>query len=144
MTLNLILSEKGKFKLCLEGFIYVKDKEINGKNYWRCELFQKNNCKARVVTDGGSVSRRKFDHNHAGDAAHIEATMVMNSIREEARNTRDAPQYIVSQASIGLRQSASAKLPSVKSIKRTIQNVRVRQKTGPAVPNLRRDIIFPN
>lgn len=140
-------SEKGKPKLFHGGHLYYKDYSAcnaqgQESTYWKCEHFR-NKCPARVTTSGSTIVRSRGDHNHAGDAAHVEAAKTMENIRIAAKDSRDAPSYIVSAETIGLSQATSAKLPSVQSMKRTVTNVRRKENAGPAVPRSLRDIVLP-
>ncbi|KAB0801401.1 hypothetical protein PPYR_01533 [Photinus pyralis] len=143
MALEFVSSEKGKSKLFFESFLFIKDKQVDTKIYWKCEHSKKMKCKARVITVNNFVSSSNNDHNHNADAAQLEANKVMQKIKEDAENTRDTPQFIVSQASAGLGNAVAAKLPTVNNIKRTIRNVRVRENVAPAIPRHREEIIFP-
>ena len=64
MALEFVSSEKGKSKLCLEGFLFIKDKQVDTKIYWKCEHYKKMKCKARVITVNNHVSSSNNDHNH--------------------------------------------------------------------------------
>jgi hypothetical protein len=143
MALEFISSEKGKAKLCFESFLFIKDKAIDTKIYWKCEHSKKVKCKARVITINNIVSSSNNDHNPNADAAQLEANKVMQKIKEVAENTRDPPHFIVSQASAGLGNAVAAKLPSVNNIKQAVRNVRVRKNVTSAIPRLREEIIFP-
>ena len=48
--LTYVESEKGKKKLCLDGNLYIKDKTMNNKIYWKCERCKKIRYSARVIT----------------------------------------------------------------------------------------------
>lgn len=141
MDVSFIDSEKSKKKLLHDGHLFYKDKENNNKVYWRCEKYNRK-CKARVITEDGVVVKYKNAHNHVGDAAHVDAQKVVTQVRKKAVDTRDAPNYIVASVSGAVSQSVASKLPTVSNLKRTIRNVRVRENAGPAVPLLRRDIVF--
>jgi hypothetical protein len=79
--------------------LFIKDKAVDTKIYWKCEHSKKVKCKARVITINNIVSSSNNDHNHNADAAQLEANKVMQKIKEVAENTRDPPHFIVSQAS---------------------------------------------
>jgi len=53
--------EKGKRKLALNGFMYVRDKAQNGVTYWRCEDYLK--CKSCVSTAANDSVMEGFIHN---------------------------------------------------------------------------------
>ena len=92
MALQFVSSEKGKPKLLYGGQLYYKDySAFNAQGqestYWKC----KNKCPARVTTARAAIVRSRGEHNHAGDAAHVEAAKVMENIRSAAKDSRDAP-----------------------------------------------------
>ncbi|XP_050503655.1 uncharacterized protein LOC126882715 [Diabrotica virgifera virgifera] len=123
-----VLSEKDKPKFCYNNFLFIEDRSVDTKVYWKCDMSRKYKCRARVITVDGQVFSSNNDHNHNADAARLEATKVMQRIREDAENTRDSPQYILSQASTNLGEAVAAKLPCVGNIKRTIRKVREKKK----------------
>lgn len=143
MALQFIATEKGKKKLCEGGHCFFKDKTVDEKTHWRCEKYQQVKCPARVTTVEDEIVKRWKEHNHAGDAAKVEAAKILDNIRNSAKNTRDTPHFILSNASVGCSQAAAAKLPSVNTIKRSVRNIRQRQDDGPAIPQHRSEIIFP-
>jgi FLYWCH zinc finger domain len=101
MPLDLITTEKGKPKLLDNGYAYVRDKEsATGKTFWKCECSKKFKCHGRVHSRGDLVIHRYGDHNHAPDAAKIEADKVINTIKERAQNTQDGGHQIVSEAAM--------------------------------------------
>ncbi|XP_042228774.1 uncharacterized protein LOC121870859 [Homarus americanus] len=128
MDITFVESEKGKKKLCLDGYLYIKDKTVNNKIYWKCEMCKKMKCSARVITVNESIQKRSGNHNHAGDAAEIDAAKAMEKVKEHAINSQDTPHYIVSCASMEVSGAAAVKLPSVSNMKRTIRNIRARKK----------------
>lgn len=144
MALKFVTSEKGKPKLLFDGHLYYKDKEVDvNKIYWKCENYRKVKCVARLVSEGDHIIKKSGDHNHVADAANVEGGIVMSHIRENAKHTQDAPQLIISNASVGLSSAAATTFAKVSSIKRTIRNVRTKHQNLPVLPIHRRDIIFP-
>ena len=143
MDLSFVHSEKGKEKLCLDGYLYITDKSVSNKIYWKCEMSKKRKCSARVITVDDSIVKQSGSHNHAGDASGIEAAKVMEKVKEHAANSRDTPQYIVSCASADVSCAAAVKLPTVDNMKRTIRNTRARKNVGHALPNSSLDLDIP-
>nr|CAD7458958.1 unnamed protein product [Timema tahoe] len=145
MALKFVMSEKGRRKLLLDGHLYYKEKQVEERVYWKCERFQSVKCGARVITESDIIIlSKRNEHNHLGDAAHVAAENLMVNIRDTAKNTRDTPTCIMASVSSGASQSVVAKLPGVPNMKRTIRNIRMKANAGPAVPNFRRDIVFPD
>lgn len=62
--LNFIHSQKGKLQLCDSGYVYVREKIINNRTYWRCAKYTtKDKCYGRVHTTANSIVT-KSNHNH--------------------------------------------------------------------------------
>ncbi|XP_066969135.1 FLYWCH-type zinc finger-containing protein 1-like [Macrobrachium rosenbergii] len=126
MDISFIESEKGKNKLCLDGYPYIKAKAVNSKIYWKCEMSKKRKCCARIITVDDSITKQNGNNNYAGDAGGIEAAKAMEKVQEHAMNSRDTPRYVASCASIEVSGAAAMKLPSVENMKRTIRKKRCR------------------
>jgi hypothetical protein len=65
MALEFLVSEKGRRKLLVDGHVYVKDKAVNTKIYWKCDKFALMKCHARVHTEGDRILKHIGEHNHA-------------------------------------------------------------------------------
>lgn len=51
-------------QLIKDGYVYVKEKKIQDKIYWRCSAYtKKNQCHARAHTVNQNIVR-KTPHNH--------------------------------------------------------------------------------
>ena len=138
-----VLSEKGKPMLKIDCFLFVKDKQVDTKIYWKCNKFA-SYCKSRAITNDGEVIKEPREHNHSGDAVNVEVRSFMKRVKNDAKETRDSPQYIISTAASQLSESAAQALPAISSIKRTIHNVRQKERTGLANPIHRREIALTN
>ena len=64
-------TQRGKPKLCLNGYRYIVDVRRGSKTYWKCE---EKNCKGRVLNEGEEYVERK-DHSHAPDVAVTEVKL---------------------------------------------------------------------
>lgn len=133
MPLEFISSEKGKDAILDNGHRYLKERTYNGKTYWKCTNYDSMNCRARVHSNGESVIKRIGEHNHAADAASLNATKLVNEMKNRAVNSQDSGHQIITGASVGLSNATAAKLPQISSIKRTLR--RVRQGENHALPN---------
>ena len=142
MALQFITSEKGKQKLLVDGHLFFKEKQA-AKTYWKCEMYQKHRCRVRVTKVGDDIEVVKGVHNHIGDAAHVEASKMHDVVRDRAINSQEAPQYIISDASVGLTQAVAGHIAKTDSIKRTIRNIRIRKHAAPALPMTRQEFVFP-
>ena len=68
-----VKSEKGKPVLLVNGHLFVKDKQIQDKIYWKCHKFA-NYCKCRAITVKENVTVSK-EHNHPGDPTGVEVLL---------------------------------------------------------------------
>ena len=118
-------TEKGRRKLLLDGYSYVKQKDLSGgKESWECELRRKRLCKAKLQLQGERVVGRTNEHTHAGNAARCEAQGVLGNIRHRARTTEETPQQIITQATAGMSDASAAALPNVPHLRRGVRRVR--------------------
>ncbi len=114
-----IKSDRGHDLLIHRGFIFMLDKKISMKKYWRS-----NSCTARCMTSGKSIVKINLEHNHTPDPANIEKHKILTSMKERAISTQESTQQILATASIGISNAASGQLPSVPSMKKTIRRTR--------------------
>jgi hypothetical protein len=133
MPLDFIASTKGKQKLLLGGFTFIKDRRVNTVTYWKCDQCFNIKCRARVHTANDSVVKTLNSHNHAAHAARIDADRIVNNVKETAISTQDSGHLIVSSAVAGVQPAVAGQLPTVSTLKRTIR--RSRQKATRALPN---------
>ena len=135
-----IQSEKGKDMLLTDEFIYVKDKQVKSKIYWKCQRFA-GKCKKRAITIDGRITSTSGKHNHPGNSINVEVRKFLDKVKTEAKTTRDSPHYIMSNASSELSCCVAAALPQTSSIKRTIRRARQEQQRRSTV-NDRKGLII--
>jgi hypothetical protein len=68
MDFEYLTSEKGYRKLLFNFHLFVKDKSVGEKIYWKCEHFKKYECRARVVTLKEALYKVSFEHSHIARA----------------------------------------------------------------------------
>lgn len=140
MMAEFVKSEKGKPMLLVDGHLFVKDKKIQDKTYWKCHKFS-SYCKCRAITVNEDVTISK-EHNHSADPADIEVRKFMEKVKDDAKHTRDSPHYIISTAASNLSEYGAQGLPTVNSIKRSIRKVCAKENCGLSTPSDRMDIVF--
>ena len=69
------------------GYLFVKDKQVMNKTYWKCKDFE-NQCKCRAITIDNEVTNVTREHNHAGDPASVEVYQFMNEVKDKAKDSR--------------------------------------------------------
>ena len=127
LRMEFILSNKGKRKLALNGFLYVCDKSKNGVTYWRCENFRK--CRSRVSTaEDDSLMREPTEHSHSPDPACVEVARSKARIRHRAMNSDEAISNIIQRETRDLSFAAAGLLPKIESLQRMVQRKRICQQ----------------
>ena len=99
---------RGNISLWTQGFIYRNEIiiENSGKNIWRCvENATEKKCHGRCHTIGQYVTHRS-SHNHAADAAKVEARRATSMIKDRAVSSQDASTNVIAQG-ISLHFSGS-------------------------------------
>ena len=137
-----IESSKGKPMLLKNGYLFVKDKQCADKIYWKCKNF-KEKCRCRAVTVNSEICKLTKEHNHAGDAANVDACKFIAKIKNEALLARESPHYIVSKAVSELPTASLPTLTKTSNIKRTIRRVRDKDRAIPSSPVHRKDLVLP-
>jgi len=121
--MEFILSEKGKRKLALNGFMYVSDKTQNGVTYWRCENYLK--CKSRVSTsENDSLIRAPTEHSHPPNHARIAVAKAKARMRDRAVNSSECTSNIIQSETHGMSLETAGVLPKKTSLQRMVQRKR--------------------
>lgn len=144
MNYEFVLSPRGNNVLSYEGYTYSKDKQISEKTHWRCTEYHKRNCSARCTITNGILSLTPNTHNHAPDIAKIQARKVVSLIKINSRFSIDTPQNIISSNVVGLPQAVIGCLPSIATIKKSIQRVRTQIAAPLPNPSSLLNLIIPN
>ena len=117
-------ASRGKPKLTLDGYIYLKNKDINGSTYWRCE--RRGECKVTLITftDSGRVKAQPAQHAHAPDVPRVKAVKAVAEMKERAVASDDVTSLVINNCSANLSLVAAAALPSKSTLSRMIQRKR--------------------
>lgn len=114
---ELIYSQKGKRKLYVNGFSFIKEKCVNETTYWKCDQWV-HGCKSRAVLCAGVLSLKTETHNHEGAPEKYQISLIRKKVKEEAKTTKNTPQMIVSAATACLNEATAVHAPSVSSWRR--------------------------
>jgi hypothetical protein len=100
---EVINSTKGKPKINIGRFLYIKDKNHDDLYYWICERKEQKEakCTARttIICIGDRHKIRKFDtkhHNHASEARKLEVLKACIQRKELAEISNDQHARIIS------------------------------------------------
>uniref|UniRef100_A0A6P7GX96 Uncharacterized protein LOC114343419 n=1 Tax=Diabrotica virgifera virgifera TaxID=50390 RepID=A0A6P7GX96_DIAVI len=142
MVLTYVKSQKGANMLVYNGYIHRKEKTIDQKTIWKCAQYNKHKCTGRVHTVGDEVVK-STSHNHVADASILEAKKACNRMKELAHQVDLTTQGIIATVSQEVSVGATGQLPSISSLKRTLQNTRQRVEAIPANPRSLTELIIP-
>ncbi len=146
-TPEFILSNKGGRKLLLQGYAYVKKKELKSSTQWECELRRNRaQCKASVWTFEDNILRHSSnEHTHAPDSNLLQSYRINSSIKEKASNTEceSSTQRLLSNALVEASDDCAVKMAKTSSIKRRIRRVRQHCRQQPPIPDTA-DFVVPS
>ncbi|XP_068211688.1 uncharacterized protein pre-mod(mdg4)-O [Palaemon carinicauda] len=119
-------SNKGREKMCVNGYMYTRHSTTNNYRHWRCTK-RGSGCKGRLRTpvdtleDPVSVNV----HNHQPNEIEVQVTVARVSMKRRATETRDKPSNIYQGVLQELDGMTRAFLPQEATCKRTIRNQRI-------------------
>ncbi|CAI6360119.1 unnamed protein product [Macrosiphum euphorbiae] len=111
--------------------MYQRECNKPEKIIWRCVQY-KQKCRGRVHVSNGEIIKYT-DHNHIPDISKIEAKIQVNEMKEKARSTCESTHSVLGTIA-QVEMSVAGQLPSIASLKRTIQRVRQTELSAPSNP----------
>ncbi|KAE9522326.1 hypothetical protein AGLY_017272 [Aphis glycines] len=131
-----VKSTKGKNLLVYAEYIFEKDYTKNEKTYWKCIKYNMYKCCGRVHTVNDEVVLHKNTHNHTPNITEISTKTIINELKETASSqvTSTPHQIVTNTISTISSQAISGALPSVATMKKTVQRLR-RCKNAPVNPS---------
>ena len=127
--MEFITSNRGKQKVCLDGFMYTK--QITSKNQIKWQCVKRNNiCKGGISLDLSHVLDTK-PHNHDANLTEVAVAKTSVDMKHLAANTRERPATIVS-AKLAELPAAARQLAGEEDTMKMIRHVRKGQ--APPVP----------
>ncbi|KAK4875273.1 hypothetical protein RN001_011695 [Aquatica leii] len=142
MVLTYVKNQKGANMLVYNGFIHRKEKVIGKKTIWKCGHYNKGKCTGRVHTMRDEAVKTT-SHNHVAVAAKLKAKRACNRIKEMAEQVELTTQAILASASQEVFLGATEQLPSMASLKQTIQYTRQKKEGIPANPINLTKLVIP-
>lgn len=121
---------QGNDKLCVEGYIYHKERQQCGNRcYWACAKRKSIQCCGRLVTvlENGehtvqSVTIRQ--HNHEASGTYTGSSSVIAQLRNLALGSRYEADAIVQAVLANTTEEARAELPDTESLVGRVQSIR--------------------
>jgi FLYWCH zinc finger domain len=62
--IKIVPGYKGRPKLLIDGYVYFRNNERNGKTYWLCSKNRSIKCVSRLITKSSEVTVKNNVHNH--------------------------------------------------------------------------------
>ena len=128
---EVINSTKGKPKIGIDGFLYIKDKNRDDFYYWVCERKgqKEMRCTARATTIciGDQHRIRKFDtnqHNHAPQASQSEVLKACIQMKELAQISNDQPAQIITNVTATISREIQPCLPRKDALRQQIKRAK--------------------
>lgn len=117
---------KGKPVFEYEDYLYIINNKLTNKMIWCCRIYRHGQCRGRLHTVIGQVMQLVGEHNHEPVHSAGEVVEARTKMAHAAKQTINTTHGIVSDSISSLSDHAIASLPTLKTVKRTIQ--RLRQK----------------
>ena len=120
--MEFVKTQRGGLKLCYNGYLYVKNKELpSGNTFYECERRRRNNCKAKITLRGDQIIRETHEHTHAPDIIRQDLLSLREEMKEQAIKTQQSSQQILCQMLQNVSEGVSSQLPSMSTIRRSIR-----------------------
>lgn len=140
--MEIIKSNKGGAKLCLDGYMYLKKRSYNNWIRWQCNQQRTAGCKGALTTDDNYENPRSFvNHNHPADRTGVEVTKLRTTMKAVAKRSRSRPNQILTQALLEASEEVRANIGNIHTCKRDL----ARQRRGclPKDPATLQELVIP-
>lgn len=141
MPLEYVQSQKGAKLLKFDGFLFSKEKFGNNKVIWKCVEYSKG-CRGRCHTREDAVVTFT-GHNHIPNIAKILAKDVQARVRNLAENSVMTTRDVLISATQNVENAVIGQLPSIPSMKKTVQNIRKRANGFLPIPQSLQELNIP-
>lgn len=138
-----VASIRGKNKILLNGFLYVKQKNLaNNVVSFECERRRGSGkglseCKAKVKVNGDDLSVVSYlhEHSHAADGARCEMVQARARIKRKAEETEETSQQILGDELQQLSQQAAVQMVPLRHVRRTIRMAKQKKNAVHPIPS---------
>jgi len=142
MSMEIIKSNRGGDKLCVDGYMYVKKRSHKNWIRWQCQHQRSSGCKGALSTDANYDNLRShIRHNHAADRTGVEVTKLRATMKAQAKQSTSRPHQILTQSLVQTTDDVRANVGNLETCKRDLR----RQRRGclPKDPTSLRDLVIP-
>ena len=119
--MDIIKTNKGGAKLCLDGYLYLKKRSYNNWIRGQCNQQKTAGCKGALTTDDNYENPRSFvNHNHPADKTGVEVTKLRTTMKAVAKRSRSRPNQILTQALLEASEEVRASIGNIQTCKRDL------------------------
>ena len=138
--MEVIRSNRGGQKICLDGYMYTKKKESNNCIMWRCvERKGVVPCSASMKTNLAMENLQLLKiHNHQAVPGRVDVVKARGQMKARARSSLDKPNQIFVNTNANMTEDAKALLATPETIRRDLR--RTRAAHHPVEPQTLRDL----
>lgn len=77
-TVRFVKGQRGKLKLVVDGYTYIKNKVYQKKAYWNCAHVKLQKCRARIITSEDNISDIRITNCHHNHSREFPITLNRN------------------------------------------------------------------
>ena len=141
--MEIIKSNRGGDKLCVDGYVYVKKRSQKNWVRWQCQHQRSAGCKEGTNANYDNP-RSHVGHNHAADRNGVEVTKQRTTMKAQAKQStspKSRPHQILTQYMLQTNDDLRANVGNLETCKRDLR----RQRRGclPKDPTSLRDLAIP-
>ena len=143
--MELFRSTKNGTKLCFESYLYTKQETlVSGECVWECEKRRSGTCSAKLTLREDILVKRCNEHTHAPTTSKLEALKTYNAVIDKANNSQEATRSILGVSMENIGEAALVHLPTLRSMKRTVQRKRTATQAFHGNPANAQALIIPD
>lgn len=120
--MEIIKTNRGSDKLCLDGYMYVKKRTYNNWIRWQCTQQRSSGCKGGLTTDDSYANpRSQVNHNHPADRTGVEVIRLRTTMKAQAKNSSISPGQLLNQALLQSTAEVCANIRNLNTCKRDLR-----------------------
>ncbi|CAG8713907.1 28440_t:CDS:2, partial [Dentiscutata erythropus] len=122
-----VTSQKGKVKLNIYGFLFVKECVVKNTYYWSCKKKKSENCPGHAVTIFSNSSyflKKTAKHEYSPQASSSEVAIIVEHIKQQARETQNSLAQIIQNNTAAVDKNLVSYMPSKDALCMRIKHIR--------------------
>jgi hypothetical protein len=144
VPVEVTVSERGRKKICVEGYLFWKMRNRENQFYWECDMKCSKNCRATaktVLRNGEHYLEYAKQHQHAPRESGLDVSDLINQVKVRAGTSREKPIQIIRNVTRETSPEIRSLLPKDKALSMIIH--RERHQNTPIEPEDRHQFNVP-